>query len=411
MRISALLIFIFSIPLALFAQTYDRDIEYYRLTKMENYKTSPNSPIAPSSLHHLHYYAPDEHYKVVAEVELLIGESSFRMPTYDGTSNEYKKFAILHFSINEQPQSLTVYQSTALFQSPVYRDHLFLPFLDQTNGDETYSGGRYIDLDRKQIKKGKIEIDFNKAYNPYCAYSSGYRCPQPPSENRLDIPIEAGEKTYTGPINVRAVNKELAKNFTNIEKEIILSGGDTEKMKVYQITETEELETLRTPSTDIAVDDPSLPILAARMLATVKHPESSGVGIAAPQVGINKNIIWVQRLDKDGEPFELYLNPKIIWRSELLQNGAEGCLSIPDQREDVWRNYVIRLQHWDSNGNVIEEMIEGFTAVIFQHEVDHLYGILFTDRLEEQTEQEYESLNEDVTFGERVDIVYTELRE
>src|SRR5690606_34317088 len=115
-----------------------------------------------------------------------------------------------------------------------------------------------------------------------------------------------------------------------------------------------------------------------------------------PQVGINKNVIWVQRLDKDDAPFEFYLNPKILWRSKLTRVGPEGCLSIPDLKQDVNRSYAIRLQYISRSGEVIEENIEGFTAVIFQHEVDHLYGILFPDRIEEQTEKELVPLKEKI---------------
>src|SRR5690606_22964027 len=121
--------------------------------------------------------------------------------------------------------------------------------------------------------------------------------------------------------------------------------------------------------------------------------------IAAPQVGINKNLIWVQRFDKTGEPFEFFINPKIIWRSKLTRLGTEGCLSITDRREEVQRNYAIRLQYWDKNGNIIEENIEGFTAVIFQHEVDHLYGILYPDRLEEQTKTQKVDLKDKIQFS------------
>ena len=113
---------------------------------------------------------------------------------------------------------------------------------------------------------------------------------------------------------------------------------------------------------------------------------------------INKNLIWVQRFDKEGEPFEFYINPKIIWRSKLIRTGAEGCLSIPDQKENVERNNTIRLQYWDEKGNIIEENIEGFTAVIFQHEVDHLYGILYPDRVEEQQNRETIELNEKIKY-------------
>src|SRR5690606_40777586 len=121
-----------------------------------------------------------------------------------------------------------------------------------------------------------------------------------------------------------------------------------------------------------------------------------GVGIAAPQVGINRNVIWVKRFDKEGEPLEFYINPKITWRSKLLRKGLEGCLSIADSAGEVFRNYTIRLRYQDAKGNDHEEMVEGFSAVIFQHETDHLMGILFTDRLAEQRAGTYHRINGEI---------------
>ncbi|MBC8882444.1 peptide deformylase [Flavobacterium piscinae] len=118
----------------------------------------------------------------------------------------------------------------------------------------------------------------------------------------------------------------------------------------------------------------------------------------APQVGINRNLFWVQRFDKPGEPFEFYINPKIIWRSELLRKGMEGCLSIPEDRGDVYRNYTIKVTYFDLKGNFKEEIVEGFTAVIFQHEEDHLNGILFTDRIIEQAGWNVQSINNDANL-------------
>jgi peptide deformylase len=134
------------------------------------------------------------------------------------------------------------------------------------------------------------------------------------------------------------------------------------------------------------------------MYATVKDTANPGVGIAAPQIGINKNVIWVQRFDKVGEPFEACLNPKITWRSALMRKGAEGCLSIPDIKGDVLRSYTIRISYYDMDGKFHDEMVEGFTAVIFQHETDHLLGILFTDRLAQQSKQQYSLVNNEVNL-------------
>jgi len=390
---------LFILPFGSKAQTYEQKIESYRIETRSKFEKDDFGPVRKENIGYLEYFPANQNYLVQADVEVLFGEKPFRMPTYDGTSNEYKRYALLHFEILGEKHTLTAYQSVALFQNPQYKDYLFLPFLDQTNGNETYAGGRYIELDASTAVNGKITIDFNKAYNPYCAYSSGYRCPQPPAENALITPILAGEKIYKGPKNERAVNKTMAKNFTEKEKAIILNGDANSKLHVYLTTNEKELAVLKSSSQDIKLDDPLLEILEKRMLATVQAPEHEGVGIAAPQVGINKNLIWVQRFDKAGEPFEFFINPKIIWRSKLIRLGTEGCLSIPDRREDVERSYAIRLQYWDKKGNIIEENIEGFTTVIFQHEVDHLYGILYPDRLEEQTKNENIELNDKIKFS------------
>lgn len=191
----------------------------------------------------------------------------------------------------------------------------------------------------------------------------------------------------------------MAKNFTEREKKIISNAAPSDKMYVLQTNVEPDSIILRTTSEDVKYDDPLLATLTARMYATVQDPEHAGVGIAAPQVGINKNIIWVQRFDKAEQPFEVYLNPKIIWRSKLLRKGMEGCLSIPDLRQDVVRSYSIKIQYTNKEGKSVEEIVEGFTAVIFQHEVDHLYGILFPDRIVEQEQRQETSLADKIEFS------------
>lgn len=190
-----------------------------------------------------------------------------------------------------------------------------------------------------------------------------------------------------------------AEGFNKQEKEIILFGDKHSKLHVYQTTDKSELKVLKNVSLDIHHADPLLPILKARMLLTVQDPAHSGVGIAAPQIGINRNIIWVQRFDKNDDPFECYINPKIMWKSQLIRLGTEGCLSIPDRKESIHRSYAIRIQYQDKEGQVIEENIEGFTAVIFQHEIDHLNGILYPDRLDEEVSAGYIELNEKIPFS------------
>lgn len=366
-----------------------------RQLKLEQFGKDPSAPVTAEDIRHIHHYDPDSMYVVAGRVELLHGEQPFRMPTSDGTSKSYIRYAKVSFHLEGYEGALTLYRSLDLFPDPRYRNHLFLPFTDETNGGETYGGGRYIDLSVNDIHNGSITIDFNTAYNPYCAYSSGYRCPVPPAENFLSFAIKAGEKTYTGPIRERPHSIIPPKPLTAVEHELILSGDTTQLMRVIQDTVAAEEQVLRTPSVDIDYRDPLLPLLARRMFLSVTDSLQPGVGIAAPQVGINRNLIWVQRFDKPGEPMELYLNPKITWRSKLLRKGLEGCLSIPDTMGQVLRNYTIRLTYQDSEGMQHEEMIEGFTAVIFQHETDHLYGILFTDRQAEQEQETYYRINEE----------------
>lgn len=122
-------------------------------------------------------------------------------------------------------------------------------------------------------------------------------------------------------------------------------------------------------------------MLKKSMLATVKDPANEGVGIAAPQVGVLRRVVAVQRFDKVGEEFEIFLNPEIVGRSAEQKFGGEGCLSVPDLSGNVERSEWIVLRYHDEDYRLREDTIKGFTAVIFQHEVDHLDGRLFIDYL------------------------------
>ena len=386
------------VVLPVHSQTYQDTISASRQAKIDNFVKNATTPLTADDVQYLHYYEPDSTYRVQAAVELLHNEQPFRMPTSDGTSKEYVRYAKARFSIGEDAAELMLYRSTDLVFNPALRNHLFLPFTDLTNGEDTYGAGRYIDLSVADIQHGHVEIDFNKAYNPYCAYSSGYRCPVPPRENDLPIAIRAGEKKYTGPIKQRPQPATPPQPLSDSERNLILAGDTTQLLRIVQDTVADETRILKALSNDIDPKETLLPLLAKRMYLAVTDSLHPGVGIAAPQVGINRNLIWVQRFDKAGEPFELYLNPKITWRSKLLRKGQEGCLSIPDTLGLVLRNYTIEVAYQDLEGIHHEEMVEGFTAVIFQHEVDHLYGILFTDRLAEQEDNTYYHINEEIVI-------------
>lgn len=180
------------------AQSFNEQIAAHREKYKVDFVNNEHSPLKEGDLKHLRFYEADSTYKVTAKVTLLEGEKAFKMPTYAGTTAEYIRYAKLDFNLNGKPTQLTLYKNVALSANPAYRDYLFLPFTDQTNNKETYGGGRYIDLKSGNITNGSIELDFNKAYNPYCAYSDGYRCPIPPEENDLALAIKAGEQKYMG---------------------------------------------------------------------------------------------------------------------------------------------------------------------------------------------------------------------
>ncbi|MCX7953929.1 MAG: peptide deformylase [Bacteroidales bacterium] len=175
--------------------------------------------------------------------------------------------------------------------------------------------------------------------------------------------------------------------FTQSEIDLIMSGGENEKMRILLITNYNDSLILRKQSIDVYPDtnDTVLIRLIKRMKKTLDL--SQGVGIAAPQVGINRNIIWVKRMDKPGQPFEVYLNPKIVLTTQnTIQFNGDGCLSIPNQSGKTIRWPSIGIEYDLLDGKHYSEVVYGyqayqFTAVIFQHEIDHLNGILFIDRL------------------------------
>ena len=177
-----------------------------------------------------------------------------------------------------------------------------------------------------------------------------------------------------------------SQGFSAAERETIRSGGEG-IMRVLTVDDRSDSLTLRRKSAPMVegmerADD--YETLRRRMLATVQDPENTGVGIAAPQVGILRRMIGVQRFDKPGEPFEIYLDPKIVEYSAETAPGREGCLSIPDRSGEVKRAQRITLRYRDEQFAERLERISGFTAVIFQHEIDHLDGILYTDRMERE---------------------------
>lgn len=157
-------------------------------------RASDESPFAPEDIpfNGLDFYEPKPAYKVRARLTPIQSQKLLQMPTSTGEEEKYIRYAYADFEIEGQQARLLVLQP---FDS---QTRLFVPFADATSGEETYGGGRYLDIEMPARTSKSIELDFNKAYNPYCAYNPTYSCPLPPKENILDIPIRAGEKAYQG---------------------------------------------------------------------------------------------------------------------------------------------------------------------------------------------------------------------
>lgn len=183
----------------------------------------------------------------------------------------------------------------------------------------------------------------------------------------------------------------FCQKFTKDEKAFILAGDIKTALPIYQTNDEHQHRVLLAQSQEISPKDKTLPVLIERMRLALSATEG-GVGIAAPQVGINRRVILVQRFDKTDYPVEYFINPKIIWRSELLNKGPEGDLSIDKFREAFYRSYSIRLEYYDLDNKKHDEMVEGFTAVIFQHEIDHLSGILIPDKFKNEKGLEYKEV-------------------
>ena len=171
-------------------------------------------------------------------------------------------------------------------------------------------------------------------------------------------------------------------SLTRAEKDLI-SGSDS-LMHVLSVADSAELRNLRAASANFTASDlqsPEYEALVAKMKYTVQDPSQDGVGIAAPQVGLNRRVIVVCRLDLPGEPFIAYANVQIdtLWGDRVP--GREGCLSIPGFRGIVPRADSLLVSYVDpATLEERSELVSGYVARIFQHETDHLDGILYTDR-------------------------------
>lgn len=154
------------------------------------FRNSPNDPIPPEAMNTLlplSYFPPDPDYVVPASLKLATQREVVDMPTSTGEVRKEERVGVLEFVLKGQSMKLAAFHEAGTDMT-----HLFVPFRDLTSGTETYQAGRYLDLERTAT--GLYNIDFNRAYNPYCYYSSRFDCPYPPAENRLTIPVRAGQR-------------------------------------------------------------------------------------------------------------------------------------------------------------------------------------------------------------------------
>lgn len=170
---------------------YADEIAGWRAEKDRYMRESSQSPVPRekrASFPALNYFPIDESYRVAADLNVIESTDVIEMDTSDGNKRRMRRIGTLQFTLKGQPYSLTAFVDAT--ENDMRR--LFVPFGDLTSGTETYPGGRYLDLDRTATRV--YDLDFNRAYHPFCVFNPDYVCPIPPKENRLKIPIRAGEK-------------------------------------------------------------------------------------------------------------------------------------------------------------------------------------------------------------------------
>jgi uncharacterized protein (DUF1684 family) len=177
------------------AEDHRRQIEAFRKQKDKFLLEHDQSPLLHEDKHHFtgaNYFPVDLDYRVIATLVTEARPGIFRVQTTTGDFKEYTRVGRLEFQIKGEPMSLVTFMPPA--DEPMHGNRLFVPFRDRTSGKESYGAGRYIDLNKRP--GDTYVLDFNRAYNPYCAYSPYYSCPLPPGENNLPVEVRAGEMAF-----------------------------------------------------------------------------------------------------------------------------------------------------------------------------------------------------------------------
>ncbi len=165
-----------------------------------SYKDASKSPLKKKDLRNfkgLEFFTVDSTFIVTAKLTKTLNAPTFKMATTTDRKPLYKEYGKLNFTLKGKDCELTIYQSQDESRDEKYKDYLFLPFTDDTSGEESYGGGRYMDVMTTDEKPdGTIQLNFNNTYNPYCAYNDRYSCPLTPRKNHLDVAIKAGIKVF-----------------------------------------------------------------------------------------------------------------------------------------------------------------------------------------------------------------------
>jgi len=176
-------------------ENYLKPLLQERADKDLSFRSRANTPFADEqarrSFKNLVYYEPNPDYRITADVEKLARQDTLLMPLTNGSYEPYMRYGMASFTLAGKPQRLTLYKKL----TGEKKDELFVPFTDKTNGLETYGGGRFMDVPFAAGDK-RVVLDFNRAYNPFCAYNPDYVCPVPPKDNRLQVAVPVGEKAY-----------------------------------------------------------------------------------------------------------------------------------------------------------------------------------------------------------------------
>lgn len=202
-KVNLILFFLFSIMLTAACQDNKKraikgETDYQR-EQNAIFKDASRSPLTKKDLKRftgLDFFPVDSTYVVEARIELTPNSSLFKMATTTDRKPLYREYGVLHFELQGKKLELTVYRDEDSKNSEEYKDYLFLPFTDATSGEESYGGGRYMNLFISDIKNDSIILNFNNTYNPYCAYNKKYSCPLTPRKNHLNVAIRAGIKDY-----------------------------------------------------------------------------------------------------------------------------------------------------------------------------------------------------------------------